>query len=380
MTPCTILIPARNAEATIGRAVVSARAEGCARILVIDHASTDGTVAAARVAGGDTLDVVTAPADATLGQVRQIGLDGVATEFGMWLDADDEIEQGRAGRLIGRLLRERGDLAFDEADLYDGATGKRVRRLPIPEFLDGTGLVREFERNYLPAPGVPAFRTSSARAIGFDPALHGAEDVDFLLRAVMAHQRIILVHEAGYRQYASPGTLSRNSVNQESMLRTALRKHDPARVESLFVEAGSDPISAGWSIVSFLTLRGDLDAALQRLATLPSSSTRDFREGTLLAALGRHPDALAPLERAFRATREPEAANNLGVVLAALGRRDEAVARFEEALVAVPAYADAAANLAGSDPRLGSDPNPGSDPRRLTLLPLRRFSVRDDYR
>lgn len=365
---CTIVIAARNAAATIARAVGSARADGCARLLLVDHASTDSTVEAARSAGGSALDVVPAPAEARLGRVRQLGLEAVATEFGMWLDADDEIVSGRTTRLMGRLREAVADLAYDEVDLHDGATGRKVRTLPIPPFLTETQIAREFERNFLASVGFPAFRTASARAIGFDPDMHGAEDVDFLLRAIVAEQRVVLVREVGYRQYAYPQSLSRDVKNQKQMVGIALRKHDPAGVRRLFEQAGYDRESTVEFMVTFLTMRGDLALALSGVAELPIGHRRDFREGTLLAALGRHQQARGPLERAAHDAPSAEVLNNLGVVLAALGQERESAQLFQRALRMFPGYADAAANAAAE---LAS---------RLTLLPLREEPVRDDYR
>lgn len=364
---CTIVIAARNAAATIARAVASARAEGCARIVLIDHASTDATVALARTAGGETLEIVAAPVAARLGAVRQLGLEAVRTEFGMWLDADDEIVAGRVPRLIDRLVRDEADLAYDEVDLHDGTTGGWVRRLPIPAKLDGPGIALEFERNYLPAVGFPAFRTARVRALAFDPSLHGAEDVDLLLRAIAADHRVALVREVGYRQFAYPDTLSRDIDNQRAMLRTALRKHAPADIEARFGRAGLDARALAWSMVTFLTLRGDLSLVLERLETLPAGGRRDFHEGTALAALARPAEALGLLERAVHARAVPECFNNLGVVLAALGRGVEASAMFRTALGLFPRYADAAANLTAEAPT------------RLTLLPFRDEPIRDDY-
>src|SRR5258706_16481728 len=103
MSDVTIVIPARNAARTIGRAVASALVQVPSRILLIDHASTDDTAGVARGAGSDRLTILSAPAAAMLGEVRQIGLDAVRTEFGMWLDADDELLPGRAARLVSRL-------------------------------------------------------------------------------------------------------------------------------------------------------------------------------------------------------------------------------------------------------------------------------------
>ena len=363
----TVVIPARNASPTIERAVRSALLQAPAAIVVVNHASTDETAVRARAAGGGLVEIIDAPAAATLGAVRQMGLEAVRTEFGMWLDADDEALPGRAARLLQRLRDDESDLAFDEIELYDGAAGTLLKRLPIPDLLgEGRQAVRLFERNYLPGPGVPVFRAAAARALGFDPAMHGAEDFDFLMRAIVAGHRISLERHVGYRQYAYPGTLSRDRENQAAMTQTALRKHAPATVEALFRRAGFTPRSVGWGMISFLILRGDYGEALLWLDRVPMGSRRDFYAGTVLAAMGRHADALTPLRRALDDCVSPELLNNFGVVLAALDRIEEAADMFADALYHFPGYSDANANLAGS-------------PSRLTLLPLRDTSARSDY-
>jgi hypothetical protein len=61
--------------------------------------------------------------------------------------------------------------------------------------------------------------------------------------------------------------------------------------------------------------------ALARLDTLPQGSRREFHRGTLLAALGRHAEALDPLRQAYDEAGVPELLNNFGVVLARLVER-----------------------------------------------------------
>jgi glycosyltransferase involved in cell wall biosynthesis len=364
----TIVIPARNASPTIERAIVSAVAQQPATILVVDHASTDDTVARARAAGGDLVHVIPAPADAMLGRVRQLGLDAVHTDFGMWLDADDELMPGRGERLLARLRSDEADLAFDEIHLHDGATGEFLKHLPIPDLLgEGRQAVRLFERNYLPGPGVPAFRTATANTIGFDVDMHGAEDFDFLLRAIVVGSRISLDRHAGYRQFASAATLSRDLENQTAMTRRALSKHAPSQVDALFRRAGFTSRTSAYGMVSFLIQRGDYNDALAWLNRVPAGSRRDFYAGTVLAAMGRHEEAATPLRRALDDCVAPELLNNFGVVLAALNRIEEAADMFADALYHFPGYSDATANLVSGAPS------------RLTLLPLRDQAARSDY-
>jgi glycosyltransferase involved in cell wall biosynthesis len=382
----TIVIPARNAAPTIERAVRSAVQQNPSRILLIDHGCTDGTIPIARRAGDERLQVVRADSGASLGEVRRVGLQAVETAFGMWLDADDELKAGRLARLVNRLESDGTALAFDEVDLYDGPTGAFLRRLSIPPFLSPRTLPYTFARNYLPGIGVPAFRAGAARDISFDPDLHGAEDFDFLLRAIVAGVPISLVRDSGYRQFAYPATVSRNAGNQRRMSEAALRKHDPLAVEALFERSGLPPRQIAWAMVSFHIFRGDLGAAeswLQRAGQYIEDPAEilepdgpepvgegwrhDFYRGTLAAAAGRTAEAVPFLERAVAARRAPEALNNLAVVLRSIGRSRASRDLLIEAARTFPSYADALANLE----------TPSAS--RFTLHPLRRTAARTDY-
>ena len=182
----TILIAARNASATIARAVSSCLKEEAqgARLVLIDDHSTDDTVARARAVAGRRLQVVPAGDPGGIAMARQAGLDAVETEFAAWLDADDEWVPGRMARL-GAMLRKGYDVAVEAIDLFDGPSGAPLLRLTAPAFLRRPGgSVRLFERNLLPGDTQVAFRLSEFReAGGYDPAIGGPESFDLLLRA-----------------------------------------------------------------------------------------------------------------------------------------------------------------------------------------------------
>ena len=79
----------------------------------------------------------------------------------------------------------------------------RRQATAIPDFLkEHQPLARLFERNYLQSVGCHVFRTEFARQINFDSNLHGAENLDFALRAVVAGAKFRLMDEPGYRVYA----------------------------------------------------------------------------------------------------------------------------------------------------------------------------------
>ncbi len=374
--PLTILIPARNAAATIGRAVASAAGEPGARVLLLDHGSRDGTPQLARRAC-PRLEVLSLPASLTLGAVRQAGLEAIGTRFGVWLDADDELVPGRCRRLVEQLERAPADLAFDEIELHDGTGGAFLRRLVIPPFLrESSDLVRCFERNYLPGVGVPAFRTDFARRVGYDLAMHGAEDYDFLLRAVMAGARIALVREALYRQYAYPSSLSRDLEQQRRMCAHALAKHPSGLVEQRLREAGLEEFECHWTMVAFHVFQRQYPAALDALERFESALPAHdfalrwrtaFQRGTLLLLLGQHRPAAEWLERAEALHPTAEACNNLGVAWVSGIRPADASRLFDIALERFPGYLDALAN------------RNGAVPPRITPLPLRREPARCEY-
>ena len=70
----SILIPARNAEATIARALQSVRSQTFAPIILADDHSTDRTVEVACDLAGSQLQVVRPDTRCTVAAVRQTAL------------------------------------------------------------------------------------------------------------------------------------------------------------------------------------------------------------------------------------------------------------------------------------------------------------------
>jgi len=383
----TILIAARNAAATIERAVRSCLGEIDAPIILIDDHSTDTTVERAIATGGARLRVLR-PSTPGIGAARQAGLDAAGTDFAAWLDADDEWVPGRMARLSA-LLRGGCDVASEAIDLYDGPAGTRLRQLTVPAFLRGPrGAVRLFERNFLPGDTQVAFRVRTFRdAGGYDASIRGPESFDVLLRAIRRGARIGFGDDAGYRMHAYPASMSRDVARQRSMIAAVLRKHAYKDVRELYLASGYDPRIVGWALTSMAMFRQDAKAALRFIDdACPRNSDpsgvlepngpwpfaegwrRAFHRGTaLLMVGGRDREAVMELHQAEAVEPTPEAANNLGVALARLGHRKEASGQFATALDRRPQYYDAAVN-AGSD-----------TPAQLTTHPLRRAPSRTDY-
>ena len=130
----TTIICARNAAATIDRAVRSAIMQN-GPVIVVDDWSSDGTAEISRRIGGNALTIVRPPEHRTLGLARRTGVEAVDTDWLMWLDADDELFPGRASRLRNIAEQRNLDAVWDAAILYDGSQGNLLHDLPMPAFM-----------------------------------------------------------------------------------------------------------------------------------------------------------------------------------------------------------------------------------------------------
>jgi glycosyltransferase involved in cell wall biosynthesis len=383
----TLLIVARNAAATIERALLSCLTEPDCPIVLVDDFSRDDTVARARSIAGSGLRVLTSPPPGGVGLARQRALDAVETEYAAWLDADDQWIAGRAGRLV-RMLEDGADVATESIDLIDGETGVWRRRLTVPSFVRGrAGALRLFERNFLPGDTQVAFRTQVFRdAGGYDPAIRGPESFDLLLRAIRLGARLAAGDEVGYRMFAYPGSLSRNLDRQRAALTLTLRKHSYTDVHRMYLDAGYPGRIASWALVMLAQYRGE---SSQALAFLDDASPRTgdqaeilepegpwpfeegwrraFHRGTLLLQEGDALLAAAELGRAEELNPTAEGANNLGVAFARLGYRNDARAAFDLAGTRFPGYVDARLN------------REAQLPAAITTHPLRRIASRSEY-
>ncbi len=384
----TILIVARDAEATIARAIRSTRWDAGGRLVLVDDHSEDRTVAHAKEAAGSLLRVLRAPNPGGVSRARQCALDAVDTEYAAWLDADDEWLPGRADRLVSALARG-ADVVSDGIELRDGPSQALLRTLIAPAYIRRPGgILRLFERNVLPGDTQVGFRTEAFRqAGGYDPAICGPESYDVLLRATRQGCRLAFLDETGYRMHAYPTSLSRNVERQTDMLARVLRKHEYEDVRRLYLDAGLGDRLARWALIIVAVSRREPEAALWYLQDverhsespdvvldpdgpwpMPEGWRVDFYRGVALLMLGaRDDEAVEALRRAEQQFPSAEGANNLGVAFARLGRPEEARMCYAQALERFPGYADAAVNAAMKGGR------------RVTAHPLRRQPARADY-
>jgi glycosyltransferase involved in cell wall biosynthesis len=191
----SVVIPAYNAERTIGEAIESAlnQTVGPEVVIVVDDGSTDTTAHCAR-ALGERVIVITQP-NSGCGAATTRGLDTVATPFVACLDADD------------LWVREKVALQME-------------RLAAVPE-LDGVfSLARLFKHGEQPHPNAPVqefwgrttmlMRTASARRVGpvIDPAHSRGDMIDWIARARERDLRLEMMPKVLALRRIIPGSLS----------------------------------------------------------------------------------------------------------------------------------------------------------------------------
>lgn len=232
MTPArkvAVIIPAKNAQSTIGRAVASALAEPEAeQVMVIDDGSTDATAAAAREAAGGSARLVVRSLPASVGPAAARNL-AIALTDAPWiglLDADDFFQPGR----LRRLLDQADGCDFVADDLLtvgQGAEAGPMRRViggrePLPITL---GLTDFLEAN-ISRPGLPRREYGflkplmrrdflAQRGLAYNEALRLGEDVILYSAGLALGAVFKVVPPCGYVAVERPDSLSGRHTTQD---------------------------------------------------------------------------------------------------------------------------------------------------------------------
>jgi len=183
----SVIVPAYNSAATIGRALDSVFAQGATdfEVLVIDDGSKDDLdTALAPYAGRLTL---IRQANAGAAAARNTGVRAARGRLLAFLDADDFWHPAKLA-LQREAFRRHADLALCYTDSMRLAPDEVMRALAVTVPADSAALRsadfgKIFERPYLGTPGVVIPRELFMQLGGFREDLETAEDVDLWLRA-----------------------------------------------------------------------------------------------------------------------------------------------------------------------------------------------------
>lgn len=227
----TVIIAAYNSAQTIGPAVQSALAQTIpTHVIVVDDASSDQTVAAARAADDGTgrLDVLVQANNQGPAAARNRALDAVPDGWVTILDADDQMEPDRLRRLLSAAWVHNWDFAGDDLlrltdwDCRDEA----VRHWKDSDFgLLELSLQRFVEENDPGHTGhgrelgflkpVMQLRFLNEKRLRYDETLRLGEDFVLYAEALAEGARFGLVDPLGYYAFDTPGSLSKSHSAQD---------------------------------------------------------------------------------------------------------------------------------------------------------------------
>ncbi|WP_051558917.1 glycosyltransferase family 2 protein [Allorhizobium undicola] len=215
-----VIIAAKNASATIGRAVRSALAEPeTAEVVVVDDGSTDGTGAEALAAddGSGRLQILRFDVNQGPAAARNHAIEASTAPLLAILDADDFFLPGR----FSQMLAEDGwDFIADNivfvkeqniGEVHSGVGRFRrdARMLELAAFIEGNISRRGAERGEI---GFlkPVMRRDFLLRHGlrYHEALRLGEDYDLYVRALVAGARYKIIHSCGYGAVVRHDSLS----------------------------------------------------------------------------------------------------------------------------------------------------------------------------
>lgn len=212
----SVVIPVRNATATLGRAIESVLAQTLPahEIIVVDDASTDGSAAAANtypmvknVALGSARGAAAA---------RNAGIQAAQGEWVAFLDADDEWLPEKLRRQAARI--EPGQSMIFCASEEFGPDGKSLgdtfRGRPVCCTADAWKAL--LKTNFVATPTVMAPRTLLQQLGGFDEKLPLGEDQDMWIRLALSG-RLAYVPERLVRVHVQPKSLSAFRPSDQSL-------------------------------------------------------------------------------------------------------------------------------------------------------------------
>jgi len=220
----SVIVAAYNAEAFLVEAVRSVLAQTLTRleVIVVDDASSDGTLALARrLAAEDArVRVVAQPENRGPGAARNRGIAEARGEWIAVLDSDDGYEPDRLRRLIVHAANRDADMVADDLTVV-GAHGlaREARQLEgqvaAAEQLDLLAYLRRtgrWNRQHDPGFLKPVFRAELLRQLPYvyDEGLRISEDDDLVVRLLLAGACYRLLPYRGYRYRQHEGSITRH--------------------------------------------------------------------------------------------------------------------------------------------------------------------------
>ncbi len=217
-----VIIAAKDASATIARAVISALGQPeVSEVFVIDDGSSDDTlqVAETAAAGDPRLKAVRLPKNVGPAAARNRALEEARSSLVCVLDSDDFMQEGRIGRMLARF--DNCDILADDL-LYSIDNGLSVISRDLFELGHADEDFLTFERFVLanisrddkPRGELgflkPLMRRGflAQHGLSYDPTLRLGEDYALYARALAAGARFKIIDACGYVAVTRENSLS----------------------------------------------------------------------------------------------------------------------------------------------------------------------------
>jgi GT2 family glycosyltransferase len=235
----SVVLPAYNRADTIAAAVESVLAQSFRdlELIVVDDASTDGTVAAVRAIADPRLRLVESPKNAGASAARNRGIREARAPWVAFQDSDDEWLPGKLERQMARLTAPGaefvaaycGMIVIGSPDPDAPATGRPEVRYVPPAKIPATALEGRIEGLLVRHSVISTQMLVARRAVleeigGFDESLPILIDWECALRLAQRGP-IACVDEPLVIQRFSPNSLSLAAAKRQTTRMAIIEKH-----------------------------------------------------------------------------------------------------------------------------------------------------------
>jgi succinoglycan biosynthesis protein ExoO len=237
----SVVLPAYNAESYLERAVDSVLAQSLRpeQVVLVDDASTDGTLALMRALAAKHPEIVVLPLEENggPGHARNRAFDIASGDWVAVHDADDTISPGRFAAMVSLGEEQRADLVLDNFVFVNATTGRRrASRIPAGDGWEPIDLHRFLRGarafNYAPTWTLlqPLLRRTflDRHGVRYPTHTRHGEDFLFMVELFLSGARGVRLRRPGYVYTERSGGLSTTRTDYSGLVaQTAALLDDP---------------------------------------------------------------------------------------------------------------------------------------------------------
>ena len=222
----SVIIPVYNCEAYLPACIASLRSQSMEEmefIFVNDKSPDDSlSILRAQEMQDPRIRVIAFPENRGVSAARNAGLEAARGEFVGFCDSDDWVETGMYARLYQAAKDAQADISFcrvfkDRGEKSENVplgfeTGTRFDKGAIRETLIPAMLSKETDSDELPLSGYTPrnlFRRSVLEGLSFRPDIRYAEDLLFIVEAMLHADAAVAVDEAYYHYRFHAGSVTK---------------------------------------------------------------------------------------------------------------------------------------------------------------------------